>query len=85
MSFRRFSYHPDAEEGLATLVARGDETVTVLKDAIRIVQKTWEPQDDDEPQLIVPLADFFLIFTVAKEDSSMLVLAGVEPQPETGL
>lgn len=81
MAFRAFRYHPDAEGGLEALLARGDATFAALKRRIQLVQSEWEPQDDDGPQFVVPFEDFFLIFTVAEEDSSILVLAAVEPQP----
>ncbi len=82
MALRAFRYHPDADNGLETLLARGDATFTELKRRIQQVQNEWEPQDDnDDPLLIVPFEDFLLIFTVAPEDSSILVLAAVEPLP----
>jgi hypothetical protein len=81
MALRAFVYDPDAEKGLKTLLARGEATLTELKRRIQRVQNEWEPQDDDDPELIVPFEDFFLIFTIAAEDSSVLVLAAVEPQP----
>jgi hypothetical protein len=81
MALRAFRYHPDADKGLETLLARGDATFTELKRRIQQVQNEWEPQDDDDPLLIVPFEDFLLIFTIAPEDSSILVLAAVEPLP----
>lgn len=54
-----------------------------LKKVIRAVQDAWEPEDKDNAQFVVPFHDFFLIFTVAQEDESLLVLAAVEPQPRT--
>jgi hypothetical protein len=81
MALRGFRYHPAADKGLEALLARGDATFTELKQRIQRVQNEWEPQDDDVPELIVPFEDFFLIFTIAAEDSSILVLAAVEPQP----
>jgi hypothetical protein len=81
MAFRGFKYDPDADEGLEALFARGDATFTALKRRIEQVQNEWEPQDDDGPLLIVSFEDFFLIFTIAEEDHSILVLAAVEPQP----
>jgi hypothetical protein len=81
MAFRGFRYHRDAEEGLLALLERGDATFSELKRRIRRVQSEWEPEDDDDPQLVVPFEDFFLIFTVADEDPSILILAAVEPQP----
>ena len=81
MAFRGFRYHPDAEDGLLALLERGEATFSELKRRIRRVQSEWEPQDDDDPQLVVPFEDFFLIFTVAEEDPSILILAAVEPQP----
>jgi hypothetical protein len=81
MAFLSFRYHPDAGEGLAKLLARGDKTFAELKRRIRAVQDEWEPQDDADLQLLVPFEDFFLVFTVAEKDRSILVLAAVEPQP----
>jgi hypothetical protein len=81
MALQSFRYHPDADQGLETLLARGDATFTELKRRIQQVQNEWEPQDDDDPLLIVPFEDFLLIFTIAPEDSSILVLAAVEPLP----
>lgn len=81
MALRDFRYHPDADKGLETLLARGDATFTALKRRIQQVQNEWEPQDDDDPLLIVPFEDFLLIFTIAPEDSSILLLAAVEPLP----
>jgi hypothetical protein len=81
MAFRGFRYHPDAEEGLEALLARGDATFAELKRRIQRVQVEWEPDDDDGPLLVVPFEGFFLIFTAAEEDASILVLAAVEPQP----
>jgi hypothetical protein len=82
MAFHRFVYHPDAEEGLMVLKRRGGETFAELKREIRVVQETWQPEDESEPELIVPFESFFLIFTVAKRDKSTLILAAVEAQPE---
>ena len=66
MAFRGFRYHPDAEEGLEALLARGDVAFAELKRRIQRVQSEWEPdEDDDGPLLVVPFEDFFLIFTVA--------------------
>jgi len=83
MAFRQFRYHRDAERGLAALLARGEDTFEELKRQIRMVQATWEPEDDDEPEFVVAFQDFFLFFTVAKDDPSVLILAAVEPQPRT--
>lgn len=81
MAFRSFRYHPDAEEGLEALFGRGKTTFEDLKHLIQQVQNDWEPQGEDIPQHLVPFEDFFLIFTVAQDDSSVLVLAAVERQP----
>jgi hypothetical protein len=81
MAFRSFRYHPDAGVGLAKLLARGDETFSELKRRIRVVQDEWEPPDETDLQLLVPFEDFFLVFTVAEKDKSILILAAVEPQP----
>lgn len=81
MAFRSFRYHPDAGKGLAELLARGDETFAELKRRIRAVQDEWEPQDDTDLQLLVPFEGFFLVFTIAEKDKSILILAAVEPQP----
>lgn len=81
MAFRGFRYHPDTEEGLLALLERGDATFSELKGRIRRVQSEWEPEEDDDLQLVVPFEDFFLIFTVAEEDPSILILAAVEPRP----
>jgi hypothetical protein len=84
MAFRGFRYHADAEEGLKALLARGEEAFAGLKRRIQRVQREWEPdEDDDGPILVVPFEEFFLVFTVAEEDASVLVLAAVEPQPRS--
>lgn len=81
MAFSRFRYHPDAEEGLAALFERGAVVFAELKRRIALVQRQWEPEDNDDSEFVVPFEDVFLIFTVAEEDSSTLILAGIEPQP----
>jgi len=83
MAFRAFGYHPDAEVSLEVLLARGDATFAELKRQIKMIWDGWEPQEGDEPQLVVLFEDFYLVFTVAAEDPSILVLAAVEPQPRT--
>jgi len=82
MAFRGFAYHPDAEEGLMTLLSRGENTFAELKRRIRFVQQEWEPEDESDPEFVVPFENFFLTFTAAKEDASVLVLAAVDPQPQ---
>jgi hypothetical protein len=82
MFFRKFVYHPDAEEGLTELKRRGDEVFAELMRQIGIILETWVPDDETEPQLVVPFLDVFLVFTVSDADKSLLVLAAVEHQPE---
>ena len=81
MAFSGFRYHPDAEAGLIELMDRGKDTFEELKRQIRLVQDTWEPEDEANPVFVLPFEDFFLAFTVAQEDKSVLVLAAVRPQP----
>ncbi len=81
MPFGAFRYHPDAEDGLEELLARGGVAFAELKQRIQRVQNEWEPADGDGSQLVVPFDDYFLVFTVAGEDTSVLVLAAVEPKP----
>lgn len=82
MAFRSFRYHPQAEQGLNEIMDRGDEDFARLKEEIRRVRDSWIPDDDEEPILIVPYDDFYLTFTVAKEDPTMLILASIDRQPE---
>ena len=77
MAFSSFRYHPDAEKGfLALFQRRGEE----LKQRICAVQAEWGP-DEDEAVFVVPFHGSYLIFTVAQEDKSILVLAAVEQVP----
>jgi hypothetical protein len=80
--FRNFGYPSEAEAGLEALYARGHTTFEALHRRIQQVQTEWEPQNEQD-ELVVPFEGFFLIFTVAQEDSSVLILAAVEPQPRT--
>lgn len=82
MAFREFRYHPDAEPGLVAILDKGRATFESLKERVRQVQDEWEPQDEDDLELIVVFEGFFLTFVVALEDASVLVLAAVEPVPE---
>lgn len=81
MAFRSFRYHPDADEGLEALFERGRTTFADLMRLIQTVQNEWQPQEEAASEHIVDFEDFFLIFTVADDDRSVLVLAAVERQP----
>lgn len=81
MAFREFRFHPEAEKHLVTLFTRGPATFVELKRQIRVVMDEWEPQDLDHPQFVLSFEGFYLMFTVSAEDESILILAGLEPQP----
>jgi hypothetical protein len=81
MAFRSFRYHPDADEGLEALFKRGKTTFEDLMRLIQRVQTEWQPQEESVPEYLVDFEDFFLIFTVGRDDPSVLVLAAVERQP----
>lgn len=81
MAFSEFRYHPKANAGLVALLGLGDEIFEELKRLINRVQYEWEPEDKDNALFIVPFHGFFLTFTVARKNKSILVLADVIPQP----
>jgi hypothetical protein len=77
MAFREFRYDEAAEDELVLLFEEGAKADLLRK--IRTVMRDWEPEEDDYCH-VVPFRDRFLVFTVAKGDESILVLAAVAPQ-----
>jgi hypothetical protein len=80
MSFRDFRYHDKAEANLVLIFDEGRATIDAFKREVERVKREWVPPEVEVPQLYVPFAGFHLVFTVAEEDDSILVLAAVEPQ-----
>ena len=79
MEFRLFRYQQKAEAGLMALFQEGafDELKALVEG-----MEDWEPDPEEpNPAFIVPFKGRYLVFTRAKKDPSILVLADIEPEP----